>query len=78
MRHGTIDFKKIILGFRPCINLFSSRYSINNHKSTITNPVDDIRTCRIVTALQKTIDIQGKIEVFYPEVEKETLSLALL
>jgi hypothetical protein len=38
--------------------------------------LDDIRTyCRIVTALQKTIDIQTEIDALYPEVEKETLLL---
>jgi len=37
----------------------------------------DIRTyCRIVTALQKTIDIQTEITALYPEIEKGVLSLA--
>jgi len=39
--------------------------------------LDDIRTyCRIVTALQKTIDIQTGIDALYPEIEKGVLSLA--
>jgi hypothetical protein len=38
--------------------------------------LDDIRTyCRIVTALQKTIGIQGEIDTLYPEVEIEPLPL---
>jgi hypothetical protein len=39
--------------------------------------LDDIRTyCRIVTALKRTIDIQGEINALYPEIEKGLLSLA--
>jgi predicted helicase len=38
--------------------------------------VDDIRTyCRIVTALKLTIDIQRKIDVFYPRAEAKTVIL---
>jgi len=37
--------------------------------------LDDIRTyCRIVTALKRTIDIQGEIDNLYPEIEKTLLS----
>jgi len=32
---------------------------------------DAPRYCRIVTALRKTIEIQGKIDKIYPEIEKE-------
>jgi len=36
---------------------------------------EDIRTyCRIVTALQKTIEIQGKIDEIYSAVETDTIS----
>jgi hypothetical protein len=34
-----IPFKKNILGFRLCNQLFLDRYSIANHKSTIANPI---------------------------------------
>ena len=38
--------------------------------------LDDIRTyCRIVTALNLTLNIQTEIDALYPEVEKETLPL---
>jgi len=41
--------------------------------------LDDIRTyCRIVTALKRTIDIQGKIDNLYPEIEKEPVPLTRL
>ena len=41
--------------------------------------LDDIRTyCRIVTALKLTIDIQGKIDNLYPEIEKEPVPLTRL
>lgn len=37
--------------------------------------LDDIRAyCRIVTALGRTIELQGQIDAFYPEVEKETVA----
>jgi len=37
--------------------------------------LDDIRTyCRIVTALNLTIEIQNEIDALYPEIEKEPLS----
>jgi hypothetical protein len=32
---------------------------------------DAPRYCRIVTALSKTIEIQGKIDKIYPEIEKD-------
>jgi hypothetical protein len=36
--------------------------------------LDDIKHyCKIVTALQKTIEIQKAIDDLYPEVEKETV-----
>lgn len=37
--------------------------------------LDDIRTyCRIVTALDRTIELQGEIDALYPDVEKETMN----
>ncbi len=39
--------------------------------------LDDIRTyCRVVTALGRTIDIQGKIDALYPSVEKKALTIS--
>ncbi|MBW1784291.1 MAG: DNA methyltransferase, partial [Deltaproteobacteria bacterium] len=38
--------------------------------------LDDIRTyCRIVTALERTMDIQEEINLLYREIEKETLPM---
>ena len=38
--------------------------------------LDDIKHyCKIVTALQKTIEIQETIDDIYPKVEKETIEL---
>jgi len=38
--------------------------------------LDDIRTyCRIVTALQRTIAIQGDIDAIYPTAEETTVSM---
>jgi hypothetical protein len=38
--------------------------------------LEDIRHyCRVVTALAKTIQIQAEIDVLYPEIEKETVSI---
>ena len=40
--------------------------------------LDDIKHyCRIVTAIQKTIEIQKAIDDLYPEVEKETIELII-
>lgn len=39
-----------------------------------TLSLDDIKQyCRIVTSLQKTIEVQKLIDEIYPEVEKETI-----
>ena len=36
----------------------------------------DIRTyCRMVTALNLTIDIQREIDILYPDIEKQTIPL---
>ena len=41
--------------------------------------LDGIRTyCRIITALEKTIDIRSEIDDLYPEIEKQPLPLAAL
>ena len=40
--------------------------------------LDDIKHyCRVVTALAKTIQIQGEIDALYPKVEKETIAISL-
>jgi len=39
--------------------------------------LDDIRAyCRIVTAIARTIEIQGEIDTLYPTVERETIAFA--
>lgn len=39
--------------------------------------LDDIRTyCRIVTALARTMEIQKEINTVYPEVERDTVTIA--
>jgi hypothetical protein len=38
--------------------------------------VDEIKTyCRIVTALQKTIQIQEEIDAIYPKVEEQIVKI---
>ncbi|MFO7599930.1 MAG: hypothetical protein R6X27_08995 [Candidatus Desulfacyla sp.] len=38
--------------------------------------LDDIRTyCRIVTAFNLTINIQGEIDTLYPKIDKQPLPL---
>lgn len=33
--------------------------------------------CRVVTAIAKTLEIQGEIDQFYPEVEKEAVGIVI-
>ena len=36
--------------------------------------MEDIKHyCRVVTAIAKTIEVQGEIDSLYPDVEKDTL-----
>jgi len=50
---------------------------LKDRKKRVLN-LDDIKHyCRVVTALAKTIEIQGQIDELYPEVEKELLTVPL-
>ena len=40
--------------------------------------LDEIKTyCRVVTALQRTIEIQEEIDVLYPKVEEQVIEIDL-
>ena len=47
---------------------------LKDRKKRILN-LDDIKHyCRVVTAIAKTIEIQGEIDKLYPQVEKDTVT----
>jgi type I restriction-modification system DNA methylase subunit len=48
---------------------------LKDHKGRILS-LDEIRHyCRVVTAIERTIEIQKEVDGLYPEIEKETIAL---
>lgn len=49
---------------------------LKDRRKRILN-LDDIKHyCRVVTALAKTIEVQGEIDELYPGVEKDTITFS--
>lgn len=50
---------------------------LKDRKKRILSTDDIKHYCRVVTALAKTIEVQGEIDTLYPEVEKNILSFSV-
>ncbi len=47
-----------------------------DRKKRILSTEDIKHYCRVVTALAKTIEVQGEIDELYPGVEKDTITFS--
>ena len=50
---------------------------LNDRKRRILSTEDIKHSCRVVTALAKTVEIQSEIDVVYPDVEKNFIPINL-